>query len=56
LIIHDEDDADVDFQDAYHFQKHWKGSEVMITKGQGHRRILRDKHVIERILAFLGKQ
>jgi esterase/lipase len=56
LIIHDEDDADVDFRDAYHFQKHWKGSEVMMTKGQGHRRILRDKHVIERILAFLGKQ
>lgn len=56
LIIHDEDDADVDYQDAYHFQKHWKGSEVMMTKGQGHRRILRDKHVIERILAFLEKQ
>jgi pimeloyl-ACP methyl ester carboxylesterase len=55
LIIHDEDDADVDYRDALHFQQHWKNSEVMITKGQGHRRVLRDKQVIERIISFLGK-
>ncbi|MTG97989.1 MULTISPECIES: alpha/beta hydrolase [Myroides] len=56
LIIHDEDDADVHYKAAYQIKKHSPNSELMITKELGHRKILGDKKVIERILQFVQKE
>lgn len=53
LVIHDADDADVSVQSAYHIEKHLKAGELFITEGLGHRKILGDDAVIEKINSFL---
>ena len=53
LIIHDKDDDDVSVEAAYQIKKALKNSELLITEGLGHRRILGDKKVISKIVAFL---
>jgi pimeloyl-ACP methyl ester carboxylesterase len=54
LIIHDVDDFDVPI--AYARQNHhaWKDSILLETTGLGHRKILSNKAVIEKISTFLG--
>ncbi|WP_353160448.1 alpha/beta hydrolase [Myroides odoratus] len=52
LIIHDEDDIDVPIKAAYQIKKHAVNSQLMVTSGLGHRKILGDKKVIERIRDF----
>lgn len=53
LIVHDKDDEDVSVKAAYHIQKHLKNSEIMITEGLGHRKILGDDTVIQKIIEFI---
>ncbi|WP_010256028.1 alpha/beta hydrolase [Myroides injenensis] len=53
LIMHDEDDVDVPVKAAYQIKKHSKDAELMITQGLGHRKILGDKKVIEKIKDFI---
>lgn len=53
LIVHDKDDDDVSVKAAYHIQKHLKNSEIMITEGLGHRKILGDDNVIQKIIEFI---
>ena len=55
LVIHDKDDDDVSVKAAYNIQKHLKQSEIMITEGLGHRKILGDETVIQKIAAFISK-
>ncbi|MGG5576801.1 alpha/beta hydrolase [Myroides sp. C15-4] len=52
LIIHDEDDIDVPIKAAYQIKKHAPNSQLMVTSGLGHRKVLGDKKVIERIRDF----
>ena len=54
LIIHDENDDDVPVGCAINIHKHLKGSELLLTKKLGHRKILGDKKVIEKIINFLN--
>lgn len=54
LIIHDKDDDDVSVKAAYNIQKHLKQSEIMITEGLGHRKILGDEAVIQKIKEFIS--
>ncbi|MDR2221265.1 MAG: alpha/beta hydrolase [Flavobacteriaceae bacterium] len=56
LIIHDEDDLDVNVKAAYNIKKEAKNAQLMITKGLGHRKILGDKKVIERIMEFVNEE
>ncbi len=53
LIVHDEKDQDVSLRNAKRLHKSWKNSSLMITKGLGHRKILGDPKVVERIHEFL---
>jgi pimeloyl-ACP methyl ester carboxylesterase len=55
LIIHDKIDTDVKVEAAYNIHKHLKGSELYITDGLGHRKILGDKNVIQQIVSFISK-
>jgi hypothetical protein len=41
-------------QSAYHIEKNLIHSELLITKGLGHRKILGDAAVIEKINSFLA--
>lgn len=54
LVIHDTDDADVPVKAAYHIQKHLKNSELIITEGYGHRKILGNEEVVRKIISFLN--
>jgi pimeloyl-ACP methyl ester carboxylesterase len=53
LVIHDLNDGDVSVNGAYHIEKHLKHSELLITEGLGHRKIVGDSSVIEAILEFI---
>lgn len=55
LVIHDKDDVDVPVNCAYDIKKNLVNSEIMITEGLGHRRVLIDAKVIEAILDFINK-
>lgn len=56
LVIHDKDDDDVSVKAAYNIEKHLKHAEIMITQGLGHRKILGDEEVIERISNFISAE
>ena len=53
LIIHDTDDEDVSVKAAHNIHKHLKDSEILITTGLGHRKILGNDEVIQKINHFL---
>ena len=54
LVVHDEDDVDVRINSAYEIHEKLENSQILITQGQGHRRILGNPEVINRILKFLS--
>ena len=54
LVVHDEDDEDIPVRAAHQIHTVLENSELMITKGLGHRKILGDEAVLKRIEAFLG--
>lgn len=56
LVIHDEEDVDVKVNSAYEIHSELENSELMITKGLGHRRILGNKEVINKITTFIAAQ
>lgn len=53
LLIHDTDDEDVPIQCAYKIIENLKNGELMITNGLGHRKVLGDAQVLEKILNFI---
>lgn len=53
LIIHDKEDDDVSIKAAYNIHEHIQGSELVITEGLGHRKILGNDDVIIKIIEFL---
>jgi pimeloyl-ACP methyl ester carboxylesterase len=55
LVIHDENDPEVPVKAGIHIHKHLKNAELMITKELGHRKVLADHQVIEKIINFIKK-
>jgi pimeloyl-ACP methyl ester carboxylesterase len=53
LIIHDENDVDVNVKAAYNIKENLNISELMITKNLGHRKILGNNEVIQSIVTFI---
>ena len=53
LIIHDEDDQDIEISCAKSIHDQHPNASLLITKGLGHRRILRDQKVIQKIVSFI---
>ena len=53
LIIHDENDVDVNVKAAYNIKENLSISDLMITKNLGHRKILGNTEVIKRIVEFI---
>ncbi|WP_162127553.1 alpha/beta fold hydrolase [Flavobacterium phycosphaerae] len=53
LVIHDTDDPEISVSAAHNIHKHLKNGELFITHQLGHRKILGDKAVIEKIKAFI---
>jgi len=53
LVIHDRDDPVSALEQGENVHRAWKGSELVVTEGLGHRRIITDPAVISRVVAFL---
>ena len=53
LVLHDTQDTDVDVSSAFKLRQNLKQGLLVITNGLGHRRILRDSKVINRIIKFI---
>lgn len=53
LIIHDRQDRDVPSSHAERLQIAWRESQLLLTEGLGHQRILRDPEVIAAAVSFL---
>ncbi len=53
LVIHDRDDPVSALEQGENVHRAWKGSELMVTEGLGHRRIITDPAVISRVVVFL---
>lgn len=54
LVIHDSDDVDVPVESAYEIASALENSELLVTQGLGHRRILGHQEVLEKIAKFLS--
>ncbi|KHD88753.1 MAG: hypothetical protein OM95_06345 [Bdellovibrio sp. ArHS] len=53
LIVHDRDDREVRFTAAEEIQKLWPQVGILETQGLGHRRVLKDAQVIEKVVRFI---
>lgn len=53
LIIHDKNDEEIQVLAAHNIYRNLKNGEIYITEKLGHRKILGDKNVIEKILNFI---
>jgi pimeloyl-ACP methyl ester carboxylesterase len=54
LVIHDEEDVDVPVRYGRIIAAAWPKARLLITRGLGHRRILRDAGVIAEVVQFIG--
>lgn len=54
LIIHDNDDAEVPVFTAHNIHKYAKNSQLFLTEGLGHRKILGSDDVVTEIVRFLN--
>ena len=52
LVVHDRDDRQVPYASADRIVRAWPRATLLTTAGLGHRRILREASVIERVVAF----
>ena len=53
LVIHDKQDVDVHVSSAYEIERALENSELLITESLGHRRILGNRKVINKITTFI---
>jgi len=53
LILHCDDDRDIPVECSKESIKHFKKGKLIITKGLGHRRILRNKNIVKSVVNFL---
>lgn len=53
LVIHDQHDQDVPVLNAREINQAWPASEIIISEGLGHRRILMEAQINQRIYEFL---
>ena len=56
LLIHDEGDKEVPFEESRRLHARWPGSELLPVSGLGHRRIVQDPGVIRQAVAFLQQK
>ena len=54
LVVHDRGDAEIPWQHGAAIARAWRGAEMLMTEGLGHRRILRDSVVVAAAVEFLA--
>lgn len=56
LLFHDRGDRESSLKESQAIADAWVGSQLVITEGLGHKRILRDPQVIERTVNFIADE
>lgn len=56
LIVHSRDDREIPFADAEAIVAGWSDAALLAVDGLGHRRVLRDVEVIDRVRAFVDRR
>ena len=54
LVVHDHGDLEVPWQQGMAITRAWRGAEMLMTDGLGHRQILRDPDVVASAVAFVA--
>ncbi len=54
LLLHDEEDEVVPFDESQAIVRQWPNSQLLSTKGQGHYQLMKQKVVIDRIVNFVS--
>lgn len=54
LVVHDRTDQEIPFSDAEKIVSEWSEATLMATEGLGHKRILREPRVVEKVVKFLA--
>ena len=54
LVVHDRGDAEIPWQHGVVTTRAWRGAELLLTDGLGHRRILRAPEAVAAAVAFLA--
>jgi pimeloyl-ACP methyl ester carboxylesterase len=54
LVVHDRGDAEIPWQHGAALARAWRGAELLMTEGLGHRRMLRDPDVVAATVAFVA--
>ena len=54
LFIHDVDDRDASIDEGREVAANWRGADFHETRGLGHRRVLRDPEVVERVVSWIS--
>jgi hypothetical protein len=55
LLVHDEDDSEVSITQPRAMVRVFPTASLLVTKGLGHNRILKDEKVIEQIVTFIAE-
>lgn len=53
LVVHDKNDKEVRFENAQRLHQAWPLSKLLATSGLGHRRVLKDPEVIQKVVEFI---
>ncbi|MDJ0568985.1 MAG: alpha/beta hydrolase [Pleurocapsa sp. MO_192.B19] len=56
LLFHDRHDRQTPLQESEAIAISWQDSQLIVTEGLGHQRILRDKQVIQQTVNFIKEQ
>jgi pimeloyl-ACP methyl ester carboxylesterase len=54
LVVHDRGDGEIPWQHGAAIARAWRGAEMLMTEGLGHRRILKDPDVLAASVAFIA--
>lgn len=55
LVMHDKKDTDVPVSAGINIHKHLKNGKLFLTEGLGHRKILGNPEVIEKVVRFINQ-
>ena len=56
LVIHDRDDHDVPYTLGQQLADIWPGAEFYLSEGLGHRRVLRNRKLVNKVVEFIDMQ
>ncbi|MFT3923657.1 MAG: alpha/beta fold hydrolase [Myxococcales bacterium] len=54
LVVHDRNDREVPYEHGLELFRHWPSADLFTTQGLGHRRVLRDREVVTKVVEAIA--